>query len=941
MKAGDAYTVTANEVSKNFTAIKEDKVAAKLSKVELTDDNVVTVTFDKMLDEVSAETIENYELDNNCKVIEATLNSDRKSVDLKTEGIVKSKRYKLTVGDIDSIDGVGMKSKSTKIFVSKAFDKAPILKSVKNGHIAQSSTTDSRYNNNTLTLEFTTNGHELDKEVAEKIENYSIEGLEIESATYVCKDDQYYVVLVTGQQVAGKTYKLKVENVSDASALKNVMSKVAEKSFKGGYADKQAPSITNGKYIIAESNTKIKVAFSEKNALDPASALDVNNYEFDNDLEVESVEFDDADAPYSTAGKTVILTTSAQDSKKIYKLKISNVQDEYGNAMADGGKSHLRVRGVEAKHNAPYITGIKATTKTEIKITFDRSVDKTTAKDATNYQVFDGTELVSTAVKAKVEGAVVTLTVPELTANKSYKVKVSNISDLEGNITGTISKTVSAPGAKNDVTDPEVVNYDVVAKDEIIVEFNEAVKAKDGTVANIKFTVQNGTAKAYEFVGVQFIDNNTRLIMKANGSSNVFDTTDVLDAKSLTNVIDENRNDLKETDMPAVPAVTEENAKPCVISGGWEQLNVKTIKVTFDQPVDISSASISGYTLSYVGDGETYDEKSAVEFKKTSGLLKADGKDVTLSLAGIKDFLGNAAMDEDGVKTSIVVNPYMEDTDAPMIEDAIAINDHTVEVSFDEELSYAGTYKLEYTNDKGAKVSIATTPKLDKSKVTLTTTTKLKEEVDYKLVINTVAKDIANISLVKADYSEIIFMGSDIETVEVTSGVKHVNANVVKLVGKMVTAPLTFDTLTVTTVASITDKTITADAPFLASQTYKLGSEVSFEGSVENSNGLVFTENSTTATTFEVYFDGMDDEISDTNSAKVSTDYALVYYKVAENGTIAKENAQIATLNTTTNRYEITGVTATDKVLVFLYNNTGATAQDYLLNANPVSGAMK
>jgi len=284
-------------------------------------------------------------------------------------------------------------------------------------------------------------------------------------------------------------------------------------------------------------------------------------------------------------------------------------------------------------------------------------------------------------------------------------------------------------------------------------------------------------------------------------------------------------------------------------------------------------------------------------------------------------------MDEEGTKREVEVDPYMEDTDAPMIEDAVAINNKTVEVKFDEELSFKGSYKLEYLNDDDDKLYISTTAELDGSTVTLTTSKELKIDVDYTLVITTTPKDLANNRLDKDEYEEVIFMGSDVKDVDVVSGVEHVNANVIKVKGKMVIAPLKLDTLTVTT--SVSDHTVTADVPFLAAHTYDLGNDVSFEGSVENGSGLTLTED-TTAKTVEVYFDEMDED------AKC----ALVYYNVAADGTVSKVDAKLEILDNS-NRFVITDVEENNKVLVFLYNKVdNYTAQQYLLDANPISGEM-
>ncbi|MDD3705671.1 MAG: hypothetical protein PHC45_06400, partial [Clostridiaceae bacterium] len=252
MKENTGYTLEFNDKDYSFRGLKKDKTGPKLIKVECKDTDLVELTFDRILDNETAQDTGTYTI-SGANVKAAELDSTNTKVRLATEGIDSGHSYELKIRGIKNGDGVATKS-ITKKFSGKKDTSAPKLTKL------------TVLNNVRLLLEFSdSNG--LDGYTAQDEDNYRVTysggSLEVESAEVKDRDDDGLwdsVYLVTESQEAGEKYTLIVEDMKDGSVYGNSITKEIKKEFRGKTEDKTGPTVARDPKVI--TNTMVEVEFS-------------------------------------------------------------------------------------------------------------------------------------------------------------------------------------------------------------------------------------------------------------------------------------------------------------------------------------------------------------------------------------------------------------------------------------------------------------------------------------------------------------------------------------------------------------------------------------------------------------------------------------------------------------------------------------------------------
>ena len=323
MKENNAYTLVFNDRSYRFTGLKKDNNAPKLIKAECKDTDFVELCFAGVLDNETAQYTGTYSI-SGAEVLSAWLDATNTKVRLVTEGIQTGRSYELKIRDIKNGDGVKTKL-ITKRFTGKKDITPPKLNKL------------TVLNNIRLLLEFSdSNG--LNKADAQDKDNYSITysggSLDVMSVKVKDRDNDGLwdsAELETEIQEPGKAYTLIIENISDASVLGNRITKAIKKEFRGKQADRTAPTVAHNPRAV--TNTMVEIEFKDANALDVQSALDTDNYEIDEDLEIIEIRIKNPNDLYSAKGRTVLLITSEMEKTKSYTLVIKGIADELGNEM--------------------------------------------------------------------------------------------------------------------------------------------------------------------------------------------------------------------------------------------------------------------------------------------------------------------------------------------------------------------------------------------------------------------------------------------------------------------------------------------------------------------------------------------------------------------------------------------------------------------------------
>ena len=754
MKENTAYKLEFNDEDYSFRGLKKDKTAPKLIKVECKDTDLLELTFDRILDNETAQDTDTYSI-SGASVRSAELDSTNTKVRLTTGGIESGESYELKIRNIKNGDGAVTKS-ITKRFSGRRDTSAPKLKNL------------TVLNNVRLLLEFSdSNG--LDKSTAQDEDNYRITGssgsLEVESAEVKDRDDDGLwdsVELVTESQEAGTKYTLVIEDMKDDSVLGNSITREIKKEFRGKSKDKAGPSIARDPKAV--TNTMVEVEFSDSNALDVESACDIDCYEIDEYLEILDARIKDPDDLYSAEGRTVLLITDEMDKSERYSLRISGIYDEFGNEMksSSSGKTY-RFKGLGEDRTPPYITSVQCIDSRTLELYFDNTLDEESAENIINYRI-DGLALVTKAVLQE-DGKTVRLTVGSLSSDRNHTVLMNNIEDLSGNALSNVSVDIFYSGSLYDDDPPEVDYIEAVNRKEVWIHFEEEVYAENA--------VMKASGIDFKQAG-SVLDERTTVVMIA---SELLEDDEEYEVTKLTGIWDLRYNPYEFEDGLEFYGTDDENDPPEV--DDWDQEDARSFRVVFTEPVLLKGDGVSGIknpggasiewkavlnpneddedeaycTVDYIAENKNIPPDKEFEFDFTKM---------------VEDYAGLGAYDEDDDHEgsgSTILESYMEDEDEPYIEDVEAINCKKVQVEFSEAIKEPGSYKITYEDDDGKlrtiDIDFVEVDPEDNTIVNIYTQDELSEEYYYILEPKSEAEDIAGNEL-DIDGLEIDFEGSSV-----------------------------------------------------------------------------------------------------------------------------------------------------------------------------------
>lgn len=766
MKENTGYTLELNDKDYSFRGLKKDKTGPKLIKVECKDTDLVELTFDRILDNETAQDTETYTI-SGANVKAAELDSTNTKVRLTTEGIDSGHSYELKIRGIKNGDGVATKS-ITKKFSGKKDTSAPKLTKL------------TVLNNVRLLLEFSdSNG--LDGYTAQDEDNYRVTysggSLKVESAEVKDRDDDGLwdsVYLVTESQEAGEKYTLIVEDMKDGSVYGNSITKEIKKEFKGKTADKTGPTVARDPKVI--TNTMVEVEFSDSNALDTESACDIDCYEIDENLEILDARMKDSDDPYSAEGRTVLLITEEMDKSERYTLRINGICDEFGNEMKSSSSNKAyRFRGIGEDRTPPYITYVQCIDSRTLEIYFDNTLDEESAENIINYRI-DGLALVTKAVLQEDEKTV-RLTVSSLSSDRNHTVLVNNIKDLSGNIIKNVSVDVHYSGSLYDDDPPEVDYIEAVNREEVWIHFDEEVYAENAVMkaSDVDFK-QSGSV----------LEERTAIVMKA--STPLRDDKEY-EVTKLTGIWDMRNNPYEFEYGLDFYGTDDENEPPEV--DDWDQVDARSFRVVFSEPVLLKGDGVSGINnpggvsieWKAVLNPEEEEEDEAyctVDYIAKNKNIPPDKEFRFNFTEMVKDYAGLGAYG--GIT---ILESYMEDDEEPDIEYVEAINCKKVQVEFSEAIREPGSYKITYEDDDGKLRTIGidyveVDPE-DNTRVNIYTRDELSDEYYYILEPKSAAVDIAGNKL-DIDDLEIDFEGSSIMSSDFIQKVEQLGSKTFKVI---------------------------------------------------------------------------------------------------------------------------------------------------------------
>lgn len=839
---GTSYTLTVKGENLNFTGIAADTTAPTIKAVSSKDTNTFEIEFSDKMDFATATDKANYTFDKDIKVVSATLDEARTKVTLITDAAKKNIVYTLTIQNVMNSDGKAM-TKAVRTVTATEDSTAPKVSM----HRVQ--------NNRTIIVDFN-DASGMNKAALENVENYSINDLTVESAKAydMVGDDGKYdqVVLTTSTQEANKSYTLTLSNLTDASVLKNALG-TTTRTFRGAPADVSAPTVNISKPVVSKNNNTVKIWFTDNNAMDVASLEDISNYTIKDNtgstLEIISAKAMASTYPdaYSADNKGVILTTAQQvvDPNKInYTVEVKGVQDEFGNALKPvSGSTYARYNFMSSDVDevAPYVTKVEFVNSTTVKFTFAEELKKSTAIDPTNY-VIDGD--LGSAIKAELSSdrKTVTLTTQTQVGNKKYTVTMNNLEDDYGNRVSNAKASFVSTSGTLDVTAPEVSYIYAMNKGEIHITLSETVKAWP---SEITFGVldnsgnMTGTLKVFQYSGK--IEGGKTIVYKAKTTADALTSANyqiqATTGGQFTDAADNKMSVVAPIAVGTTPTGytfngnTIENTAPSV--DYVEQIDTKTVRVYFNEPVAPASFGTPGFTK--IDSDSTDTHFTSLDYSLNTNFTV--GTALSIPVNQLRDLAGtNIAAAYTGF------TPYLQDTTKPVITGAYADDNKTVYVLYDEKVPTSGTYKIYYLNSSNNPVTIfsgAGTSTEDPNKVPaikLTLTTPVDASKIYYLEPVTGAVDVAgnraDVSGVKFD-----FPGTNKTVSGYITGVEINNANTITVgvSGKTIGSINVFEVDTTTSPAidvdlnatvypgkTIADGKVQLAAPLLAGVQYKV-----------------------------------------------------------------------------------------------------------------------
>ncbi len=766
LTSGKAYTVKVGENTVNFTGIAKVTVAPVVKRVEGTDFNRVEIEFEKAVDKETAETVANYVIEK-ATVVKATLGSDRKTVTLETEGLVKNTLYKMTIENVKSVDAVAMK-KVSKSFRAKEDTVAPKVNVV------------NIRNNQIVEITFS---KEMNKESLANLENYKItsasgalEVLSAEVSKNIKENDT--VTLKTAIQDVKTTYTLTVEGAKDATVKANTVTKFT-RTFRGFAADTVAPTVNK---VESLNNTLVKVTVAENNLLDKASVEDVSNYVFDKDLDVVSVELVADKNKYKESAKEILITTGAQKLGTSYKLTVKGIMDEFGNALKPLSGTNYRQYGFvgqDVDNSAPVVKEVKSLGLGKFQVTFDEAVNKATAQDPTNYVLSGDLGAATKAtLKADTEEKVVEIETATQTAGTKYTVTINGVQDkYAGNAMANVKAIFYAKAEEADTTAPVLAYAYAPNSQELQVAFDKKVVKAGQTI-----TLAGGLTATV----VDIINDDTVLVFKLDANKEFESRSYTISAMSA--VQDKSGNVFKFADLTesqrTFAGTTTKNAAPSVSSADIEQTAANKIKITFDENVTASAIKAK------VGTDSTYTTFTKVKNGDTRNVLVVTTDKVYA--AGTKlNFEFKTTVKDMLEKASEVENldffTYIAKPEKPVMVNVVATNNKTVELTFTEQINAEAPgqytiYALDIDGKTKKEVQSATgvLNEDDATIVELNLEKAIKGSEVYYITYAVAPKNIEGTSADKMD--PMSFQGSDVKpNVAYLSGVVFAGSQKVTL----------------------------------------------------------------------------------------------------------------------------------------------------------------
>lgn len=421
----------------NFTYDTDDPDVDSLVVV---DQSTLRVYFDEVLDETSAEIVNNYSVNNSIGTPQqAILQSDQTSVLLSfSADFAQEIENTLTLTAIEDLYGNII---STNRNYNFTYDKlAPQLISV------------DLLSPTVLAVEFS---EEVAQAIAEDVNNYSIDNGIGHPIQAIRTEKNNSIIELTFSDLGNNALNtVTISNLTDLfdnSLISNLTATFSS----------QLPEL--GKFTIT-SDTSIQIQFTKE--LTMASAEEIQNYGFDSGIGTFSLRQNTSDPSIVD----ILFSTKLVEGKN-YRMALDNLEDTDSN--------FLEPVTYDFTYNN-LVSQIRLINANTLEIDFEVDLDEALAETANYYLLDGGIGSPLTAVLNGTDPSLVTLFFDQaLTESETYELMIQNLLDIYGDIVPRSSNSIHY-----DVTPPTITAVYSTYSNEIEVVFNEPVDRITATSLN-------------------------------------------------------------------------------------------------------------------------------------------------------------------------------------------------------------------------------------------------------------------------------------------------------------------------------------------------------------------------------------------------------------------------------------------------------------------------
>ena len=572
-QAEQAYQLTVNNIKdnsvnqniiqqpqhSNYVLKSVDQNGPVIRRVIMLDNQHLRVFFNEKVDKKSAENFQNYQLDDEIKIIAIQYDVGGYSVLLETTPHESGIRYRLDVNGIKDVSESGNVSPALCGCDYVLPDKNSSVLLVSDVSISKESELFIEMNRAVTTAS------------ARNVNNYVIDG-NVSVMSVELDDEQKRIKLKTSAHEIDHLYSVSIQNLVDKETDQTLTATVFPYYFTG--MDQVAPFIQT---VQVNEPEYLKVMFSEP--VSKETAENIENYQIEPFLQILSAELDGTQ-------RVVSLTTEKHSSGVFYSLSCSRVQDVSANSNTIATASKIFYSHNIIENIPPFLSNIDVIDSEHIRVVFSEPVefDKSLLQEIFTFNK----EIIVQDVQCGFQSRVCLLTVSLLEPLQSYQLSVSGIYDNAGTMIDPENQFEFTYNLKN-TSRPLVTDVETEGTNKIHLYFNEPV-------------LQNEATNVTNFSSLEDIN-----IFKAEydqADKKVTLTTSLHEPdRSYTLLL----NNVKAADNPEVTidpdypvfyhTPQEEKDSPFV-----KKLDIfgeNALKITFSEPVDkMSAENIKNYSIS-------------------------------------------------------------------------------------------------------------------------------------------------------------------------------------------------------------------------------------------------------------------------------------------------------------------------------------------------------